>query len=128
MNNTPRILNDWTPETTALLNSLTAAGFTLLRGHNGEEAFKFDDNLPAFIENLIACDGGRFWRRLIMIAQSFFDSLKPFGKFTRTQAWTLVWEKREQMEKAKAAVPELAESFINLLREDLDKPKAASEV
>ena len=56
MNNTPRILNDWTPETTDLLNTLTAAGFVLLSGNNGEESFKFTGDLPAFVENLIACD------------------------------------------------------------------------
>jgi hypothetical protein len=56
MNNTPRIINDWKPETLSLLNTLTAAGFVLLCGNNGEETFKFDGNLDTFIENLIACD------------------------------------------------------------------------
>lgn len=51
-----RVLNDWTPETLSLLNALTAAGFTLVSGDNGEDKFKYNGDLKAFIANLIACD------------------------------------------------------------------------
>lgn len=62
MNNTPRILNDWTPETTALLDRLIAAGFTPTSGNNGEDKFKFDPaQKAAFVENLIACDEARVY-------------------------------------------------------------------
>lgn len=56
MNNSPRIINDWKPETLSLLNRLTAAGCLLVDGNNGEDRFKFDGNLDTFIENLLACD------------------------------------------------------------------------
>ena len=56
MNTTPRIFNDYKPETLSLLNALTTAGLALVDGNNGEERFKFDGNLDAFIDNLIACD------------------------------------------------------------------------
>lgn len=54
-------INDWAPETKALLNRLVAAGCTLLSGDNGEERFEFTGDLPAFIENLIACDEARLY-------------------------------------------------------------------
>ena len=64
MNNTPRILNDWTPETTSLFDRLIAAGFTPTSGDNGEDRFKFDEaQKAAFIENLIACDEARLYLR-----------------------------------------------------------------
>ena len=56
MNTTPCIFNDYKPETLSLLNALTTAGFALVDGNNGGEQFKFDGNLDAFIDNLIACD------------------------------------------------------------------------
>ena len=51
-----RIINDWYPETKALLDRLTDAGCKLLSGDNGEENFKFTGNLDDFIANLTACD------------------------------------------------------------------------
>jgi len=52
----PRTLNNWEPETHALLDALVAAGFTLSNGYNGEDVFNFDGDMPKFIGNLIACD------------------------------------------------------------------------
>lgn len=54
--NMKRIINDWEPETRSLLESLISAGFTLSHGDNGEDLFKFDGDMPRFIENLTACD------------------------------------------------------------------------
>lgn len=51
-----QIINDWEPETRSLLESLVNAGFTLSHGDNGEDRFKFDGDMPRFIENLTACD------------------------------------------------------------------------
>ena len=63
-----------------------------------------------------------------MNAPTIFDTLKPFGKFTRIQAWTLLWEDRAAMEKALATVPTARELFIHLVRSELDNPKPVSEV
>ncbi len=51
-----KMINDWKPETQALLKSFTDAGFTLVHAHNGEDGLKFNNNLPEFIECLTACD------------------------------------------------------------------------
>ncbi len=52
-----RIINDWVPEVSSLLRTLEKHGFTLLRGNNGEDDFKYSaDKRAEFIENLIACD------------------------------------------------------------------------
>lgn len=51
-----KTINDWEPETLSLLTSLTSAGFVLVSGHNGEEKFRFDGDIPKFIANLTACD------------------------------------------------------------------------
>lgn len=55
-NDQPQIINDWAPETRALLNRLTSAGCTLVKGNNGEDTFDFDGKLEPFIANLIATD------------------------------------------------------------------------
>lgn len=57
------LINDWAPETRALLKALTDAGFTLLSGDNGEERFKFnpDQPLDAFIAELTATDEARLF-------------------------------------------------------------------
>jgi len=56
------IINDWVPETKSLLESLVAAGFTLLGGDDGEAGFKFrEGKLDDFIENLIACDEAQLY-------------------------------------------------------------------
>lgn len=54
--NAPRMLNDFRPEITSLLNRMTAAGFTLTHGDNGEEQFRFDGDVPKFVAKLEACD------------------------------------------------------------------------
>lgn len=52
-----RIINDWLPEVSSLLGTLEKHGFTLLRGNNGEDDFKYSAAKRAeFIESLIACD------------------------------------------------------------------------
>jgi len=59
MNN---MINDWAPEVKDLLTALTAAGFTLRKGDNGEDKFNFEEGkLDSFIENLIACDESRLY-------------------------------------------------------------------
>lgn len=57
-------INDWTPETRSLLDSLTKAGFTLYKGDNGEETFLYDGDRTKFIQNLTACDEARLYVRL----------------------------------------------------------------
>lgn len=59
-----RTINDWTPETTALLDRLIAAGFLPVKSDNGEDTLKWDENnKAAFVEHLIACDEARLYLR-----------------------------------------------------------------
>lgn len=54
MNN---IINDWKPETLAIVNALKVAGCTKLIANNGEYRSKLDEVGEAqFIEDLTACD------------------------------------------------------------------------
>lgn len=53
------MINNWTPETASLIATLKRHGFTIVKGHNGEEGFKLEegrDGMKKFIANLIACD------------------------------------------------------------------------
>lgn len=58
MNN---LINDWAPETRALLQALTDAGFAFSGGDNGAERFKFLGDLNKFIADLTACDDARLY-------------------------------------------------------------------
>lgn len=50
-------INNWKPEVQSLLKDLTAAGFSILGGHNGEERFGYSTRAKTeFLANLIACD------------------------------------------------------------------------
>lgn len=52
-----KMLNNWTPEVSSLIATLKRHKFTIVKGDNGEEAFKLADmSMKKFIENLIACD------------------------------------------------------------------------
>jgi|SRR5688572_982963 len=59
----PRILNDFKPECRALIDRLTRAGFTIVRGSNGEEGFRYEGDMAKFLENLTACDEGHLYVR-----------------------------------------------------------------
>lgn len=53
------IINDWRPEVSSFLRTLTKAGFTLVSADNGEEVVGFaGDNQAKLVENLTACDEG----------------------------------------------------------------------
>jgi len=58
----------------------------------------------------------------------FLNKLKLHGKFVRIQPWTLLWETPADRERALSAVPEAKDMFINLVRSELDKRVATSEV
>lgn len=50
------IINDWYPETRALLDGLIATGCTILSGDNGEDTFDFNGDFVKFIDDLSATD------------------------------------------------------------------------
>lgn len=54
-----KYINDWKPEVESLLKDLIAAGCTLQHGDNGEDEFRFGNDMDKFIENLTACDEAR---------------------------------------------------------------------
>lgn len=59
MNATPYQINDYRPEVRSLIMRLHLAGFTIIKGNNGEDAFPYVADHPArFVEELIACDEG----------------------------------------------------------------------
>lgn len=61
MNRANEILNNWTPETASLIETLKRHGFEVVKGDNGEEQFNFDGDMDKFIKNLIACDEARLY-------------------------------------------------------------------
>jgi len=56
-------INDWRPETTALINRLIAAGAKIQFGSNGEDSMPWvgEESKDKFVENLIACDEARLY-------------------------------------------------------------------
>jgi hypothetical protein len=55
------VINDFTPETKSLIKALTAAGFIITGGNNGEERFDFGTDLAKFLDNLLATDETRLY-------------------------------------------------------------------
>jgi hypothetical protein len=63
MNN--QIINDWRPETAALLKRLIEAGITIVSVDNGEDETKFTDVVfDRFVLECIACDEARLYIKL----------------------------------------------------------------
>ena len=70
--------NNWHPETASLLASLTAHGFTIIGGDNGDGMFRFDSfpSESAFLDELLACEECS----LIVRRKATKESLKTPGK------------------------------------------------
>ncbi len=59
------LINDWRPETAALLKRLIEAGITIVEVDNGEDETKFDKVVfDRFVLECIACDEARLYIKL----------------------------------------------------------------